>query len=259
MASIVAQQATENHLVVVADGAETLIRQLPVCLRVQIIAPENVRTGHVMLDRRVDRPTALGMLVERDKERAAWRRKRFGRGTPPADSFDVVLNAEHLDSEQQAEVIIRAAEMRHLAELGFLSAEAEAHLQFQLRLQLARHGITRSDVPVRRKTFAHPSEEVFANLLNFYQIAWEYEPRTFALQCDAAGNPTEAFTPDFYLPEFDMYVELTTMKQSLVTKKNRKVKRLKELHPEINIQVFYQKDFENLIFKYGLGERLATV
>ena len=64
---------------------------------------------------------------------------------------------------------------------------------------------------------------------------------------------TEAFTPDFYLPEFDLYVELTTMKQANVTRKNRKVKMLRELYPDINIQVFYQKDFENLIFKYGLA------
>jgi hypoxanthine phosphoribosyltransferase len=187
------------------------------------------------------------------------RRRRFGRGTASTDSFDLILNAEHLDSEQQAEVIIRASEARHLADLGFLAAEAEAHLQFQLRLRLARHGIAPSDTPARRKMFAHPSEEVFANLLSFYQIAWEYEPRSFPVQWDESGNVTVAFTPDFYLPEFDMYVELTTMKQSLVTKKNRKVKRLKELYPEINIQVFYQKDFENLIFKYGLAERLTSV
>jgi hypoxanthine phosphoribosyltransferase len=65
----------------------------------------------------------------------------------------------------------------------------------------------------------------------------------------------EAFTPDFYLPEFDLYVELTTMKQSLVTRKNRKLKLLRAIYPSVNIQVFYQKDFENLIFKYGLAER----
>ena len=72
---------------------------------------------------------------------------------------------------------------------------------------------------------------------------------------DANGNTLESFTPDFYLPEFDLYVELTTMKQSLVTRKNRKVRLLRELYPKVNIQVFYQKDFENLIFKYGLAGR----
>ena len=105
------------------------------------------------------------------------------------------------------------------------------------------------------KNFAHQSEQVFANLLDFYRIAWEYEPRNFPVQWDAEGRISESFTPDFYLPEFDLYVELTTMKQSLVTRKNRKIRLLRELYPHLNVQIFYQKDFENLIFKYGLAER----
>jgi hypoxanthine phosphoribosyltransferase len=114
-------------------------------------------------------------------------------------------------------------------------------------------------VQLRRRPFVHPSEEIFANLLDFYRINWEYEPRSFPLEWDAAGKVTEAFTPDFYLPDFDLYVELTTMKQSLVTRKNRKIRRLRQLYPDINIQVFYEKDFRNLIFKYGLAERPVAV
>jgi hypothetical protein len=143
-----------------------------------------------------------------------------------------------------------------LRERGLLSAAAEAQLQFQMRLKLARYGIAPPDkVSLRNKQFANQSEEMFANLLDFYRIAWEYEPRSFPIQMDRDGNALEAFTPDFYLPEFDMYIELTTMKQAHVTKKNRKVRLLRELYPQINIQVFYQKDFENLIFKYGLADR----
>jgi hypothetical protein len=129
-------------------------------------------------------------------------------------------------------------------------------LQFQMRLKLARYGIVPpSRVTLRRKMFAHASEEMFANLLDFYRIAWEYEPRTFPIQQGPDGAVLEAFTPDFYLPEYDLYVELTTMKQSLVTKKNRKVRLLREQYPHLNVQIFYQKDFENLIFKYGLARR----
>ena len=87
------------------------------------------------------------------------------------------------------------------------------------------------------------------------RIAWDYEPRSFPVSYAPDGSVLEAFTPDFYLQEFDLYVELTTMKQSLVTRKNRKVRLLRELYPHLNIQVFYQKDFENLIFKYGLAAR----
>ena len=76
--------------------------------------------------------------------------------------------------------------------------------------------------------FAHPSEAEFARILDFYQIAWQYEPHTFTLRRHADGTPAERFTPDFYLPELGLYVELTTLKQSLVTRKNRKMRRLRE-------------------------------
>jgi hypothetical protein len=153
-----------------------------------------------------------------------------------------------------SELIASTAHAVGLEDRGYLSAAAEQQLQFQMRLGLARHGIVPPDkITLRKKVFANNSEEMFANLLDFYRIAWDYEPRSFPVQYDRDGNVHESFTPDFYLPEFDLYVELTTMKQSLVTKKNRKVRLLRELYPHLNIQVFYQKDFENLVFKYGLA------
>jgi len=182
----------------------------------------------------------------------------FGRATAPPYWFDLILNAESMDSEQMVELIRSSMHALGLKERGFLSPAAEAQIQFQFRLRLARHGIVPPGaVHLPGKTFAHPSEQIFANLLDFYRIAWEYEPRSFPVQWDAGGRVSESFSPDFYLPEFDLYVELTTMKQSLVTRKNRKIRLLRQLYPHLNIQVFYQKDFENLIFKYGLAERPA--
>jgi hypothetical protein len=108
---------------------------------------------------------------------------------------------------------------------------------------------------VAATSFAHPSERVAAQILDFYQIAWEYEPTTFPLEWDGEGNVLASFSPDFYLPEFDLYIELTTMNQKLVTKKNRKVRRLKELYPDINIKILYQKDFRKLLFKYEIPVR----
>jgi len=102
--------------------------------------------------------------------------------------------------------------------------------------------------------FAHHSEAQFATLLDFYGIAWQYEPITFTLQWDRAGRPVQAFTPDFYLPAYDLYIEITTLNQKLVTKKNRKIRRLRELHPELNVKILYQRDYLNLLVKYGLEE-----
>jgi hypothetical protein len=107
-------------------------------------------------------------------------------------------------------------------------------------------------LPHEQVRFAHNSERQFARLLDFYGIEWQYEPRTFTLERDKAGNPVQAFTPDFYLPAYDLYIEITTLNQKLVTKKNRKARRLTELYPEVKIRVFYQRDYLSLLMKYGL-------
>jgi hypothetical protein len=213
-----------------------------------------------MLDRRLERPAVRQLLRELDAAQRAQYKSTSGRATALPHWFDLILNAESMDSEQMVEMIQGSVGALGLKERGFLSAAAEAQIQFQIRLRLARHGIVPPGaVRLPDKTFAHPSERVFANLLDFYRIAWEYEPRSFPVQWDAEGRISESFTPDFYLPEFDLYVELTTMKQSLVTRKNRKIRLLRELYPHLSVQIFYQKDFENLIFKYGLAERSANV
>lgn len=101
-------------------------------------------------------------------------------------------------------------------------------------------------------TFSHPSEAEFARILDFYQITWEYEPKTFILRQDDSGNIIEAFSPDFYLPDQDLYIELTTMEQRLITKKHRKLRRLRELYPEINIKLLNRSDFKQMMMKYEL-------
>ncbi len=102
--------------------------------------------------------------------------------------------------------------------------------------------------------FAHASERQFARLLDFYAIDWEYEPTSFDIDFDADGVVVARFTPDFYLPSYDLYIEITTLNQKLVTKKNRKVRRLRERYPEVKCKIFYQRDYLSLVAKYGLED-----
>jgi hypothetical protein len=107
--------------------------------------------------------------------------------------------------------------------------------------------------------FVHPTEEFFARVLDYYGIAWQYEPRTFPLAWDALGEVSEAFTPDFYLPQQDLYVELTTRRPRLNTLKNRKLRRMAELYPAVHIKLFKRRDVRDLLVKFGLyseAERL---
>jgi hypothetical protein len=227
---------------------------------VRLAAPESWRIGTMMLDHRLDRIQAKQHLAELETREKAQRKLRFGRTTVKSHESDIVFNSAVMDAETVCSLVLSAAEAMKLQDAGLFAASSEALLQFRVRLDLAKHGMKPPDrVPLRRAAFVHPSEEIFANLLDFYRIAWEYEARSFPIQWDSTGKILEAFTPDFFLPEFNLFVELTTMKQANVTKKNRKVKLLRTIYPDVNIQVFYQKDFQNLIFKYGLIERPAEV
>jgi hypothetical protein len=101
--------------------------------------------------------------------------------------------------------------------------------------------------------FAHESEWQFAQLLDFYGVRWEYEPVEFVLDWHPDGTARSAFCPDFYLPDHDCFVELTTLNQKLVTKKNAKVRKLRELHPHVDVKLLYQRDYLALLAKHGIS------
>ena len=100
--------------------------------------------------------------------------------------------------------------------------------------------------------FANDVELECAKLLDYYRVPWDYEPRTFVLERAADGTVVEAFKPDFYLPEQDLYLEVTVMKQSLVTRKNRKLRKLRQQYPEIRVKLFYKRDIQRLAERYRL-------
>src|SRR5579884_2965990 len=107
--------------------------------------------------------------------------------------------------------------------------------------------------------FAHQSEAEFARLLDFYGVRWEYEPRSFPLRW-RDGQMVEAFTPDFYLPDYDTYIELTTLRQSLITYKNRKLRLMREVHPDVTVKLINKRDYLKLLEKFGVDPRgSATV
>ena len=113
---------------------------------------------------------------------------------------------------------------------------------------------------VHAARFAHASEAEMARILDFYDVRWEYEPTTFPILWNLEGDVAESFAPDFYLPELGVFLEMTTLKQRLVRKKNRKLRRLRELYPDVRIKLFYARDFRAMMLKYGrlgLAESLS--
>jgi hypothetical protein len=120
-------------------------------------------------------------------------------------------------------------------------------------LKMKKNGIT-AKYDYKDINFANESEKEFVKILDFYGINWLYEPKTFPIEWGSDGRPIISFTPDFYLPDYDLYIELTTLVQKLITRKNKKVKMLKDLYPGINIKLFYKKDYQNLLFSKHINK-----
>jgi len=110
-----------------------------------------------------------------------------------------------------------------------------------------------------KNNFSHPAEEMFARILDFYGVKWLYEPKTFDLERNKQGKITLAFTPDFYLPDQELYVELTTLRPSLATIKNKKMRLMSELFPEVKIKLMKRRDIRDLMVKYGLYEEAKSI
>ncbi len=235
---LLAHLAEDHDLVVIGRGGQGLFHDRPGALHVRIVASRDFRVRVVQSRVGLSARQARRHVMELDARRSRYVRMVYGLNWADPSLYDLTLRMDRLSLDQALNLIVAAVD--------------EMNLQ-----QVPRRLIVESLLPGaedRRSgdPFANDTEREFARFLDFYRIPYQYEPRTFSLELDDQGNVLEAFTPDFYLPEQDLFIELTTMKQSLVTRKNRKVRRLRQLYPEVNIRVFYQRDFYSLLAKYGL-------
>lgn len=239
--------AGKQDMVVVGRGGQFLFRDCPGSLHVKVVASPGARRAALQRTQDLTDADAGAMLEEADRQRSEWIRQHYAEDWDAPAHYDLIVRTDRLGVEGAAAVIRSAAEVQgvggHLAEIG-------AWLE-------RRGGETPTERAGGPPGFVHPSEVELARVLDFYRIRWQYEPKTFPLAWDEAGNVTEAFTPDFYLPDLDLYLELTTLKQSLVTDKNRKIRKFRELYPGIRLKVFYGRDFRRLVQKYGLPTAAA--
>lgn len=163
--------------------------------------------------------------------------------------FSLTLFHEHEDSQLHYHTILNTSQLSFdlcVNQILFLLHKKQKELSFikeqennQIRLQI-------HDLPV----FKNSTEEEFAKLLDLYHIEWKYEPKFFPIEWDDDGNVTMAFSPDFYLPKFNIYLELTTMNQRYVSAKKKKLSKLKELYPGVNVKIIFKRDFESLIQRF---------
>lgn len=236
--------AIRNNLIILGRGGSVLFRDYPPSLHVRIIGQFSYRVQRVMNMYNLNANTAIKLIKEQDSRKKQYYRNFFTVNWANLRSYNLVINTDNMEIEDAADIIVAAykihAEPREIKD-GPAGIEPEDRL---VNITSERES----------EQFMHPSEEEFAGMLDFYRIRWEYEPKTFLLQWDSEGNVVEAFSPDFYLPDQELYIELTTQKPKQAWKKNKKIKRMKELYPDIDIRLIDKRGFESLLKKHSLDQ-----
>jgi len=220
----------ERPSVVIGMGAQIVFSGNPDALNVRTVASYETRVGRVQKTYGVGETEAASILKKADRKHKRFIKTVYGMDWDDPTLYDLTLNTDNLCEEECANLI------------GFMSEERKKYCADK-----NEDYAEGSDHP----SFRHPAEIEFAKILDMYNMDWKYEPKTFPVEWDAEGNVTMAFSPDFYLPKFDTYIEITTMNQKYVTIKNKKARKLRELYPGVNVKIVYKKDFHALIKRFG--------
>lgn len=242
---IICHLAVRENIVLLGFGGQFLFSGCPGALHVRLTASLAFRLANAAAQ---GNPRSAAALQRREQQRRRLVRRHFGEDLTRGEHYDLALRVDTLGVEAAATLIEQAARALALTEGGRFE---------ELRACATGRGVREISLdPLppspRAARFANDSEAEFAKVLDFYRIPWRYEPETFPVEWWPDGRVKSSFSPDFYLTEMDTYLELTTMKQSLVTKKNRKVRLFRQLYPDKKLLIFYGRDFRKLAQKFGL-------
>ncbi len=231
-------EAEKSPCVIVGMGSQIIFAGHPDALNIRIIASDGTRVERLRQKYGLGAREAERLMQQGDRRHRRYISVLYGADWDDVRHYDMILRTDDLTVDMCVEIISGTAVMKDK-----LKASGQA-VPGTEPAPAVRRGEIR---------FKHPAEEEFAKILDMYGIEWQYEPRTFPVGWDAEGNVKMAIKPDFYLVKFDTYVEITTMDQKYVTTKNKKVRMLRELYPDININIVYKKDFHSLLKRFGFG------
>jgi hypothetical protein len=237
--------AFRENLVLLGFGGQFLFRGCPGTLHVRLTASLEFRLATAKAQ---GTARSVAALERREQERRRLVRRYAGEDLSRAEHYDLALRVDRLGVDAAAALVEQSAIAAGLATSGRFEEIRACALARGVR-EIPLEPLPAAPAAAR---FANESEAEFAKVLDFYGIPWSYEPETFPIEWWPDGRVKSSFSPDFYLPELGAYLELTTMKQSLVTKKNRKVRLFRQLYPDKKLLIFYGRDFRKLAQKFGL-------
>ncbi len=233
------KEAEKQSLVILGLGSQVIFKDYAHAVHIKVICSDNRRVNRIMKKYNINKEQAVRTLDLSDRKHRRYVHRLFDKDWENISLYHMSINTDGLEISEAANLIIHLLEMK----------KENPQPLFKKYDEIKEEKINIEDID-----FVHESEKDFAEILDMYNIKWEYEPSEFPLEWDAEGNIALGFRPDFYLPEFDTFIELTTMKQKYVTEKNKKVKLLQELYPDVSINIVYKKDYHKLLKRFGVDE-----
>ncbi|MCF8009323.1 MAG: cytidylate kinase family protein [Halanaerobiales bacterium] len=232
------EKVEKESLVILGLGSQVIFQDYAHAVHIKVISSNMYRIKRVMDKYNINREQALRSLDLSDRKHRRYVYRLFNQDWEDISLYHLSLNSDGLNITEAVNSIIHLLEMKKENPMPLSETKCSKNQKTNMRENI---------------DFVHESEKDFSEILDMHNIKWEYEPSEFPLEYDAEGNVILGFRPDFYLPEFETYIELTTMKQKYVTEKNKKVKLLKELYPDISINVVYKKDYKKLLERFGIN------
>ena len=220
-----------ENVIVLGLGGSVIFGNDPYVINLRVTASDKTRIGRITKRYNVDLLEAEQIVTIGDRKQKRFVSTLFEQDLNDGNLYDLTFNTDYMSVNECAAVVLALIKERDLAN----------RIREEVQESSAEDHQTESVV------FKNDTEAEFAHILDMYKIEWKYEPKTFPIEWDSEGNVKMAFSPDFYLPKFDTYLELTTMDQKYVTTKNKKLRMVRELYPGTNIRIVYKKDFVELV------------
>lgn len=220
-----------ENVIILGLGGSVIFGNDPYVINIRVRASDKTRIGRISKRYNVDLLEAEQIVTIGDRKHKRFVSTLFEQDLNDASLYDITLNTDNMSVNECGAVI--------------LSLMKERDLSNRIREEVKESSAV--DHQSEATVFKNDTEAEFAHILDMYKIEWKYEPKTFPIEWDSEGNVKMAFSPDFYLPKYDTYLELTTMDQRYVTTKNKKLRMVRELYPGTNIRIVYKKDFAELV------------
>ncbi len=233
------EKVEQESLVVLGLGSQIIFREYAHAVHIKVLCSDQSRVQRIREKYNINKEQALRTLDLSDRKHRRYVHRVFDKDWENISLYHTTINTDGLNVHEATDLIIHLIEMKKENPQQLFKKDEVFHTEDYKRNEI---------------DFVHESEKDFAEILDMHNIKWEYEPTEFPLEWDAEGNIALGFRPDFYLPEFDTYIELTTMKQKYVTEKNKKIKLVQKLYPDINVNIVYKKDYHKLLDRFGIND-----